>query len=88
MKVYYSDIFVLPLPPAHRFPMRKYRRLRERIVSEGVLPADNLLIPDAATDEQIRRCHSAGVPIHLHREAKHGSVSNTYGSAKANQHGV
>jgi len=59
MKAYYSDVFVLPLPEGHRFPMRKYRMLRERIVAEGILPAENLLVPDAATDEQILRCHTA-----------------------------
>lgn len=29
MKAYYSDRFVLPLPAGHRFPMAKYRMLRE-----------------------------------------------------------
>ncbi len=29
MKAYYSDHFVLPLPPGHRFPMIKYRMIRE-----------------------------------------------------------
>lgn len=31
MQVFYADHFVLPLPPGHRFPMGKYRRLRERV---------------------------------------------------------
>lgn len=30
---FYADHFVLPLPPGHRFPMDKYRRLRERVES-------------------------------------------------------
>lgn len=29
MKAFYSDHFVLPLPPGHRFPMVKYRMIRE-----------------------------------------------------------
>lgn len=29
VKAYYSDHFVLPLPPGHRFPMVKYRMIRE-----------------------------------------------------------
>jgi len=29
MKAFYSDHFVLPLPPGHRFPMQKYRLLHE-----------------------------------------------------------
>jgi len=34
MRVYYSDHFVLPLPPGHRFPMPKYRLLRDRVAAE------------------------------------------------------
>lgn len=59
MKAFYTDQFVLPLPPEHRFPMLKYRRLRERVEAEGVVTPENLLIPEAATDEQILRAHDA-----------------------------
>lgn len=59
MKVFYTDHFVLPLPSEHRFPMLKYRRLREQVVAEGIVAPENLLIPDAATDEQILRAHDA-----------------------------
>ena len=31
MHAYYADHFVLPLPEGHRFPMAKYRMLRDRI---------------------------------------------------------
>ena len=31
MKAFYSDRFVLPLPSGHRFPMQKYRMLREAV---------------------------------------------------------
>ncbi|HEV2608845.1 MAG TPA: histone deacetylase [Noviherbaspirillum sp.] len=31
MKAFYSDHFVLPLPQGHRFPMQKYRLLRETL---------------------------------------------------------
>lgn len=57
MKAYYNDTFVLPLPDNHRFPMSKYALLRQRIVAEGVLPDKSLVVPDAATDEQILRAH-------------------------------
>jgi acetoin utilization deacetylase AcuC-like enzyme len=59
MKAFYSDQFVLPLPTEHRFPMSKYRLLRERVIAEHILPPENLCIPDAATDEQILRAHDA-----------------------------
>jgi acetoin utilization deacetylase AcuC-like enzyme len=34
MQAFYADQFVLPLPPGHRFPMPKYRLLRERLNSQ------------------------------------------------------
>ncbi len=33
MKAFYSDRFVLPLPSGHRFPMQKYRMLREAVAA-------------------------------------------------------
>jgi acetoin utilization deacetylase AcuC-like enzyme len=57
MKAYYADHFVLPLPDTHRFPMSKYARLRQRILAEGILSADELFVPPAATDAQILLAH-------------------------------
>lgn len=57
MKAYYTDHFVLPLPPDHRFPMRKYSRLRERLLEESIIAPENLLVPDGATDAEIFRAH-------------------------------
>lgn len=59
MKAFYADHFVLPLPEGHRFPMSKYALLRQRLLDEGILTLDDLHIPDAATDEEILRCHDA-----------------------------
>jgi acetoin utilization deacetylase AcuC-like enzyme len=33
LKTFYSDHFVLPLPPGHRYPMQKYRLIREGVVA-------------------------------------------------------
>ena len=57
LKLFYSDTFELPLPDRHRFPMAKYRLLRERIAQSGL--EVELLIPPAATDEQILLVHTA-----------------------------
>lgn len=57
MKVYYSDQFVLPLPPGHSFPMVKYARLRERVVEAELVAPGNLLVPPAASDDDLRRAH-------------------------------
>lgn len=65
MKAYYSDIFGFPLPEDHRFPIRKYARLRERLLSEHVLPDDALLVPAGATDEQLLRVHTEEYLVRL-----------------------
>ncbi len=31
LQVFYADHFVLPLPPGHRFPMKKYQMLRDEV---------------------------------------------------------
>jgi acetoin utilization deacetylase AcuC-like enzyme len=56
LKAFSSDRFVLPLPPGHRFPMAKYRRLRERIAAE--LPAIALHEPEAASDGVLALGHT------------------------------
>ena len=59
MKAFYSDTFVLPLPEGHRFPMSKYRRLRERVLDESVLNPADLLVPEPAAWDELRLAHSA-----------------------------
>jgi acetoin utilization deacetylase AcuC-like enzyme len=56
VKAFYSDRFVLPLPDGHRFPMTKYRLLRERI--ERDLPQVTLLEPEPATDGVLALGHT------------------------------
>lgn len=57
--LFYTDQFVLPLPPSHRFPMQKYARLRERIERAPWRNLVDLRQPPAATDEEILRAHTA-----------------------------
>jgi acetoin utilization deacetylase AcuC-like enzyme len=59
MKIFYTDQFVLPLPDVHRFPMRKYALLRERVIAAQLVAADRLLVPPAATDADLLRAHDA-----------------------------
>lgn len=54
MLIYYTDQFVLPLPPGHRFPMRKYAALRERVAAAA---GSLLRVPPAATDAELARVH-------------------------------
>jgi acetoin utilization deacetylase AcuC-like enzyme len=57
VRIYYSDHYVLPLPPGHRFPMSKYSRLRARVL-EGDLGGSAHVAPPAR-DEDIVRAHCA-----------------------------
>jgi acetoin utilization deacetylase AcuC-like enzyme len=58
MKIFYTDQFVLPLPDGHRFPMSKYARLRERVFASELAASNELIIPHAATDEELNRAHA------------------------------
>jgi len=66
---FYSDRFVLPLPPGHRFPMEKYRLLRERVGAE--LPSVDLREPVALPDSVIALAHDSD---YIHRLV-HGDLS-------------
>jgi acetoin utilization deacetylase AcuC-like enzyme len=57
MRAFYSDLFVLPLPEGHRFPMQKYRMLREQITTLGIIHTENFIVPEAATDAQLTLVH-------------------------------
>ena len=57
MQAFYTDRYVLPLPPGHRFPMAKYSRLRQRVERE--LPQVRLAAPSAASDGELARAHDA-----------------------------
>jgi acetoin utilization deacetylase AcuC-like enzyme len=55
MQAFYADQFVLPLPAGHRFPMSKYRLLRERVDDE---PGLELRAAAPATDAELALAHS------------------------------
>jgi acetoin utilization deacetylase AcuC-like enzyme len=54
LKAFYTDHYVLPLPPGHRFPMEKYSQLRDLVTNlDGV---ELVEAPDAS-DTQILYAH-------------------------------
>ncbi|MDX1689015.1 MAG: histone deacetylase [Candidatus Promineifilaceae bacterium] len=71
MKIFYHDHFVLPLPEGHRFPMSKYALLRRRVVEASLTTPDAMRVPRAATDDAIRRAHTAAYL----RKVKDGSLT-------------
>jgi acetoin utilization deacetylase AcuC-like enzyme len=57
LRAFYSDTFVLPLPDHHRFPMAKYRMLRERLLADAVLEPADLAVPAAAPLDDLLLVH-------------------------------
>ncbi len=64
MKFFYCDHFNFFLPPDHRFPIQKYRLLREKIQKAGFVSPDDMVESFAASDEQILRVH---IPEYLEK---------------------
>jgi acetoin utilization deacetylase AcuC-like enzyme len=56
MLAFYADHFVLPLPPGHRFPMRKYGLLAETLVAKGLAPL-GFVTPEPASADILLRAH-------------------------------
>ena len=55
-KLVYSDAYYLPIG-AHVFPAEKYRRVRDRLLAQGVAEAEDFLEPEPATDLDILLVH-------------------------------
>lgn len=58
MRAFSSERFVLPLPQGHRFPMQKYRLLREAV--EERLPAIRVVDAPPASDGELLLAHTPG----------------------------
>src|SRR5712671_5353873 len=56
-KLIYSDDYYLPIG-AHVFPAEKYRRIRDRLLELGIAGAEDFLVPEPATDQDILLVHT------------------------------
>lgn len=70
MYIFHCDRFSLPLPPDHRFPVQKYALLRERVTAAHLVPPQNLIEPEPASDDQLCRAHSRDYV----EKVKHGTL--------------
>lgn len=59
LHVWSSARYSFPLPEGHRFPIAKYARLRERVIAEGVVPADCVHDPARVSLEDLLLVHTA-----------------------------
>lgn len=58
MRAFFSDFVRLPLPAGHRFPIDKYRRLRERVTPEASQQDIRLCEAPAATSAEVSTVHT------------------------------
>lgn len=63
MKVFYSDNHNIALPEGHRFPIEKYRMVREALICSGVLEESELFVPTPASPETVMLAHT---PAYVH----------------------
>ena len=54
-----SARYVIPLPTGHRFPIEKYAMLRDRVLAEGIVPAERVHEPARARVEDLSLVHTA-----------------------------
>ena len=59
LSVWSSAKYTFALPEGHRFPVAKYAMLRDRVVSDGIVTADHVFDPAAATDDDLLLVHTA-----------------------------
>lgn len=57
MHIFYCDTFDFPLPAAHRFPLRKFRLLREKVLVSGLVPPNSVSLPSPVTREDLLLAH-------------------------------
>jgi acetoin utilization deacetylase AcuC-like enzyme len=62
-KLIYSDAYYLPIGK-HVFPAEKYRRVRDRLIANGIAEASDFLEPQPATDQDILLVHK---PEYVHK---------------------
>jgi len=60
LKAFYADHYVLPLPKGHRFPMEKYKKLRDLVSQLAGVYLENA---PSVTDTQILYAHDASYLI-------------------------
>ncbi|HEY0742481.1 MAG TPA: histone deacetylase [Chryseosolibacter sp.] len=58
LKIAWTEKYVLPLPPNHRFPMSKYEVLPQQLLHEGTIRTDNLFAPPALEERWILQTHA------------------------------
>jgi acetoin utilization deacetylase AcuC-like enzyme len=57
LKIAWTDRYVLPLPPHHRFPMSKYELLPQQLLHEGTIHEEHIFNPQPVSEKWILLTH-------------------------------
>jgi acetoin utilization deacetylase AcuC-like enzyme len=57
LKIAWTESYVLPLPPNHRFPMSKYEVLPQQLLHEGTIRLENIFSPTTIEEKWILTTH-------------------------------
>jgi acetoin utilization deacetylase AcuC-like enzyme len=63
VKLYYNDVYEVPLPPKHRFPMKKYKAVRYSIMQDALPNVDLAVSPQISTED----LSTAHCPLYIGR---------------------
>ncbi len=56
--IFYTDHVIVDLPVGHRFPMQKYKMLREKLLNDGIVDMSQLKAASKVCDEDLLRAHT------------------------------
>lgn len=66
VNIFYNDVYKVELPPLHRFPMEKYRLVREMVVGQFKSTENvHFMVSPLATRNELISTHCAKVSVHL-----------------------
>ena len=57
IRIAYSHIYEHPLPPNHKFPMKKYSELAKRLISLDYFTEENFFLPTMGSEEILDLTH-------------------------------
>lgn len=60
MTVFYSDTYTIPLPDGHKFPMVKYRMIRDALLERNILSLDELRESPIFPASELKLAHDSG----------------------------
>lgn len=58
LRIFYTDQYTVDLPAGHRFPMGKYRLVREALLARGILNQSELVEPPLPSRDTLARAHT------------------------------